>query len=128
MSLNSPSAERCYYCGEPATGVDHTVPQVLLRRLQDLGDEYVNNVLAHWNRRFTVPCCIGCNSLLGAEYHNSLRERKAALKRKPQRRFKKLLAIPSWTDSELGRLDPMLRNYVLSQLVQQEVVRRRLAY
>lgn len=119
---------RCYYCGDIASTVDHVVPQSMLRTLRDLGDEAVTAVLVRFGRRLTVPACRECNLVLSNSYQDTLAKRKAECKKRLRRRYKKLLRMPDWTDTELARLDGWMQDYVIRSLVHRDIIRRRLAY
>jgi len=115
----------CYYCGLPANSKDHAVPRAVMTTLADDPD-----ALRHimWNRRETVPCCRECNCLLGASVQDTLEQRKAFLKEKLRRRYRKFLAIPNWTDAELTEMRGGLRRYVVFGLKKKAVVIRRLRW
>lgn len=119
---------RCYYCGETADSVDHVVPQSMLRTLSTLEDEYTSAILARHGRRMTVPACIECNVLLGNKYFITLAERKAHLKQRLRVRYRKLLATPDWTDTELGRLGDRMQGYVIASVVKRDIVLKRIRY
>jgi hypothetical protein len=112
---------RCYYCGDPATSIDHVVPQSMLQTLRLLGDDEATAVLARHGRVMLVPCCRECNSILGNKYFDTLRKRKEHLKRRLRERNRKLLSMPPWTDRELGDLRGRLRDYVIASQVKREI-------
>jgi hypothetical protein len=118
----------CFYCGEPAETIDHVVPQSMIQDLRILDDEAVATALIHRNRVMEVDCCSDCNSRLGSTYSRNLDERRELLKGLLRRKHQRLLGMPEWTDSELGRLGPTLQRFILARLAEQAKVRRRLAY
>ncbi len=101
----------CYYCGMPADTIDHAVPQSILRMIDRIADPdiYRRMIL---RRRLTVPCCNECNSVIGPKYQKSLEERKKFLKSKLKRRYKKLLAMPDWTEREISEMGDHMRDYI----------------
>lgn len=119
---------RCYYCGEPAGTTDHVVPQSMLEALGVLGDGAVNDVLVRFGRRLTVPACLECNVVLNNSYQDTLAKRKAELKRRLKRRYKKILRTPDWTDRELSQLGERLQQAVIGAIVKRDVILRRLRY
>jgi hypothetical protein len=127
-SVDDVDLTRCYYCGEPATSIDHVIPQTMLRALATLEDEDVTAVLVRFNRRLTVPCCGECNSSLSNSYQDTLAKRKAELKRRMRRRYRRLLRMPEWSDRELSQLHGRLRDWVIASVVKREIILRRLAY
>lgn len=126
--LHTISPMVCYYCGEPAESTDHVVPQAILKSLRILDDEEVTRELVRRNRILMVDCCLDCNSRLGAIYSSNLEARRQVLKYKLRRKYRRLLAMPDWDDSDLGRLGPGLQEFVLIRLVKRDRIRRRLAY
>ena len=63
-----------------------------------------------------VPACKECNYILGNSLQNSLEARKAELKIRLKKRYKKLLEMPLWDDSELNELGPGLRKSIETAL------------
>lgn len=118
----------CYSCGEDATGIDHVVPQAMLQTLSMLEDAEVTAILVRFNRRLTVPCCGDCNSTLSNSYQDTLEKRKAELKRRLRRRFKKFIEMPDWTDRELSQLGYRLQQHVIGAVAKKEMILRRLRY
>lgn len=115
----------CYYCGMPATSVDHTVPRAIMYQLAD-EPQILHDLTVH--RRLLVPCCLECNSLLGSDFDDTLADRKSRLKAKLRNRYAKYLRIPDWTDSELGRLSRGFQGFVLRGLQIRDQTRRRLSW
>ena len=127
MGWNDDYEQPCYYCGMPATEIDHVVPQALLASIESIEDrEFTNEFLAH--RRLTVPCCRECNARLSDSYQETLTERKAYVKQKLRMKYAKLLTMPDWTDAELAGLGPTLRLSVQHALAARRLVRQRLAW
>lgn len=95
----------CYYCGLLADTKDHVRPQ-------SLGDRAAFFASSALPPDITVPACRECNCALGARFFRTLGDRKAWIKGRLRRRYRKLLQMPHWTDAELGRLSGMLRVHV----------------
>ena len=112
----------CYYCGDLATCDDHVYPVVALRSLYGLTD------LPPARLMVIVPACQECNGVLGDEVFPSLISRKNYLKKRLRRRHKRLLALPTWHPQELNDLGPGLREYVELGFLQQEHLKKRLAW
>ena len=72
----------CYYCGLPANGIDHVVPQKLLNGAMIAGDidSYTELIGRGRGRTLEVPSCQQCNSILGAGYDQTLADRKLGSK------------------------------------------------
>lgn len=122
-------APTCYYCGDPASDVEHVIPKAFIQHLRDLGDmELWNEIGWYSNRLKLVKSCRECNVLLGSKYFGTALERKAFVKKALRRRYKKLLTMPIWTDRELGQLDGQLQNFVIEGVIRKERLMRRLRF
>ena len=119
---------RCYYCGDPATTIDHVVPQSLLRRLEALGDPLVTASLVSRSRIMEVDCCRDCNCRLGNRYHATIGERREALKALLRKKHYRLLSGPLWTASEIYELGPGLQTYVRAMATKRAWIASRIAY
>ena len=104
---------RCYYCGVPATCMDHFPPIVLY----ETGGE-----------AWLIPSCTECNSILGSDFHYTLEQRKAHVKYQLEKRYKKVLAIPEWTDDELIDMEYALLQHIENSRLLREQVIDRLSY
>lgn len=118
----------CYYCGVPATSIDHVVPKSLLDDWRRLGDLENLRLATGRGRVLTVPSCQQCNSMLGGRYDATLADRKARLKARLRKRYARALAMPDWTPEELAALGPRLRAHIEAGLGLRDYVRRRLAW
>jgi hypothetical protein len=127
-TIVDPILEPCYYCGSPANTVDHVVPRSLLADLAALSDEAVTAVLVHPGRTMTVPACRECNCLLGSQYFSTLAARKAWLKERLRRRYRRVLQMPDWAEEELEELRYNLRVAIEASLARRDTVRQRLRW
>ncbi len=118
----------CYYCGLPATTVDHVIPQSLIKDLAILEDDYVTRQLYDRHRVREVDACRECNSALGAQYFDTLAKRKQWVQAWLRKRYKRVLVTPPWTDSELGQLSRRLQAHVIQSLDEKRVLLRRLGW
>ena len=112
---------RCAYCGDGATSIDH-VPPLLVRpllRAYQLQQRYPFQ---------TVPACRECRLALASCEWWTLTERRAAVHQFLRRKYRHVLEIPAWTDSDLAHLSPPLRGFVIKALHQQALLRARLAW
>ncbi len=119
---------QCYYCGMPANGIDHVVPQSLLevaKRMLDV-DSYLE--LTGRGRRLEVPACQQCNSILGNKYDQNLAMRKARAKERLKTKLRNDLGIPDWDEDEIQELGPTLRQVVLEGMVRKWVAQFRLRW
>lgn len=101
----------CIYCGNDATCKDHLLP------LLWTGRDY---------RRLTptVPACNECNVLLSDKVIPTIMDRAQYLAEKYRLRYKKLLAMPEWTDKDLEELGYHLQSNIRAA----EYKRRRIEF
>jgi hypothetical protein len=78
-------------------------------------------------RFYEVDCCKECNSGLNKQLW-TLKERKAYIGKWLQRRYKKLLKMPDWTEGELNNVSVDFRVRIESSLRLRDVVKRRLSW
>lgn len=109
----------CYYCGLPATDVDHIPPLTIRNRLADLG-------LTGRYAYHEVQSCHECNIALGSRALFTLPERKRYIKVWLRKRYQRLLRMPTWSDTEIAQIGYTLRTSLLSRLLASEVTRARL--
>ncbi len=125
--MTNESDNYCYYCGMPASAVDHVIPQSLLRMYDRIADPEIYDALVR-RRRLTVPCCHECNCLLGATIQKTIQKRKQYLKERLRRRYKKLLSMPDWTDSEIEEMGEKMQTYIWDGVNKKNDIRQRLAW
>ena len=101
----------CYYCGQRADSVDHVIPKSMLRQLAALGDAQITKTVLR-KRALKVWACRECNCLASDSFQDSLVERRNFVKAKLRKRYRKILAIPKWEESELEELGYVLRQHV----------------
>lgn len=112
----------CYYCGVPATAVDHTLPLIVYRELLAIGEP------PDKRRLIVVPSCHECNSLLGDNFFPSLASRKKYVKRRLRSRYRFILRIPKWQEYEIRALGRNLQDYVRQGHDERERLHQRLAW
>lgn len=97
-------AKACYYCGLPATGVDHVVPRVVKKMAQDLELDLKPSL---------VPCCKLCNSILGATWDISLLQRRRRAKRYFKTKFNQSLQNTRWSLREILEMGYNMQLHIL---------------
>lgn len=120
--------EPCYYCGIPATSLDHVIPVSMLAALEALGDDDAMAAIMGRFRYRVLPACRECNSVLGNKYFDTVGKRREYVKESMRRRYKSVLEMPDWSDSDLATLSPTLQQYVLQALAERTYVRKRIAW
>ncbi len=116
----------CYYCGLSTNEKDHVIPRNMLKMIKDLDIEIRNKIMG--KRILIIPSCRECNSLLSASYQNNLRKRKRELKRRLRKKYKKLLQIPSWSQYEIYKLGPTLKQVVQASCYHKKIIEERLKW
>jgi len=114
--------EICYYCGMPGNQIDHVIPRIILKSINE------TNVHIHDNRIEIVPCCHECNVLLGASFQSTLAERKHYLKVRLKYKYRSLLKIPEWIKAEIDVLGYTLKQDLLDTLNKKELLLLRLKW
>ena len=107
----------CHYCGAPASTKDHIIP---------IGYNYNQRPDRHRSKGGeTVDCCSECNSLLGAKALFSIQERAHEIAECLERRYKKELNAPIWSEEELEELGPTLQKQIKAkQFLRDEILER----
>jgi hypothetical protein len=123
-----PFIEPCYYCGLPATTVDHVIPVSMLADLSTLGDDEAFEALTSRFRKHLVPACRECNSILGNKYVDSLAKRREYVKKRLRTRYDRFLETPDWNDSELSQVSDMLQGYIVHSIAKRDLIRQRIAW
>ena len=118
----------CYYCGDPASTTDHTIPSSVLKSLRGFDEETRQAILKRLPRIVTVDACRSCNSVLGAIAYPTLEQRRQHIVRYLMRKYAKLLASPDWEEGELAELGPALKSAVISRQGAKEWVRQRVRH
>lgn len=111
----------CYYCGDPATTVDHVPPRCVRRMM--LADQRAFGQF----KFYELDCCKECNSALGKKLWTPA-ERKAYIGKWLQRRYRKILKMPDWSTAELAEISENLQKATLASLRLRDVVRRRVRW
>ncbi len=111
----------CYYCGAWADTEDHVPPRIDRQRLCDLG-------LVHPNDCHVVWACKECSCGLGSRSIWKLTDRRKFIARWLARRYRKELAAPDWSDSEIASLEPWLQRYIIHKQSIKEFVQRRVRH
>ena len=123
-----PETERCYYCGELATSVDHVIPRVMIDRLKATEDRWIKKVLYDKHKIKVVQSCHECNCVLGSKYFETLEKRKNYIKQRLRQRYKKILNIPNWEDWELAEMGPIMQIHINQGLKKKDRITARLGW
>ena len=111
----------CVYCGMPANSDDHVVPLAFYQAAMDCV------AMEHW--RFTlVPSCQECNATAGDRVFETITQKRRYIQERLKCRYKKILAIPEWTEDEINDLSPDLARYVRHGLKLKTIIWQRITY
>lgn len=111
----------CTYCGMIADSVDHVPPTTVRPTLIELK-------LVRQYPFTEVQACRECNVLLGRLALWTVASRRAYIKERLARRYRKYLSIPEWTDAELFALTDSMRESVEHGIAVKKVTLNRIAY
>lgn len=112
--------DRCFYCGEPATDLDHVIPQCMLRVKRRTKGRYQGDLV--------VPACRECNGLLGAALLPTLEDRFYYARVKLADRYRKVIAMPDWEQDELDDLGPGMKADVIRAVNAKKKIEARLGW
>lgn len=117
MKLNG--GERCVYCGYYADVRDHVIPWSF------------NNVRGKsrtYEEDNVVPACSECNLIAGDKVFEDLTAKRDHIQGRIAQKYRKLLAMPDWTDEEVNKLASKLRKYVKMQMNAKRFISARLRW
>jgi len=111
----------CYYCGQVANTIDHYPPRTVRSVITEykLNDKYPF---------CEVDCCRECNSILSDKSPWTLSGRKELIKTVLEKRYRKYLEMPDWTQHEMEKLGPGMQKFILHSLAIRNHIRQRLKY
>ena len=109
----------CTYCGIGANCLDHVIP-VSYKQIGRKGADY--------SKELVVPSCDECNNKLSNFYLPSIAERAEYLIGAYNKKYKKILSAPDWTEEEIRELGPTLRKTIQGTQNLKEVVLCRLIH
>jgi hypothetical protein len=110
----------CVYCGVRATCVDHFVPLSVVAMIADCLTQISGKVL--------VPACGECNSIASDRVFLTIAVKRRYIHARLRRKHRRLLAMPAWTDVELGELDYALQDFVRAGVERQRWLLARLGW
>lgn len=75
-----------------------------------------------------VPACVECNALAGSNVFWTFGEKSEFVRARIEARYRKVLAMPEWSDAELAELSGVTRQDVAGAVRLRRKVLRRLAW
>ena len=112
----------CIYCGARATTIDHFVPVSVVASVLSLGWD-INQ-----GSRYLVPSCGECNVLAGDNIFRSIGAKRRYIHTKIKHKYRRILALPPWSEDEIAELGYSLATAVRSGIAQKAYIEARLAW
>ena len=112
----------CYYCGDGADTLDHTIPVSFYSKLptrKGIKSRYTDLVPV-------VDCCLECNETLHNKLIIDVRGRASLIKERYIKKYKKLLNHVTWSDEDLNELGKNLQSYIIRDQILRENLKERL--
>jgi hypothetical protein len=110
----------CVYCGIRSTTIDHFVPLSVVNMISDAIDYIEGKVL--------LPACGECNSIAAANVFRTVAAKRRFIHERLQKRYRRVLDMPVWTETELGEMDYGLRDFIQKGLRHREWIEARLKW
>lgn len=110
----------CVYCGARATTVDHFAPVSVVASLLSLGIDM--------GGRFLVPACGECNSIASDGIFRSIGAKRRYIQRRLVIKYKRVLAIPDWSNEEIDQFGYVLGQSVRAGLAHRDFIRMRVRW
>lgn len=111
----------CVYCGDIASTVDHVPPTTIRERMSATDREDFEFVV--------VPACRECNcAILSGKPLYTVEDRTAFVKEALQRRHKRLLAMPDWSDDDLSEMSGSFASGLAGYQSYRDSVKARIAW
>lgn len=117
--------EPCFYCGMPATTVDHVTPRcyhwalALAKQATDPKAFAVE----------TIPACFECNMLAGRRLFLHKWAKKKYLKERRRKKYARILRMPDWSPTDIAGISGYaLRQAIIAGLERRDQLRRQIAW
>lgn len=111
----------CTYCGDTAQTIDHVIPVSFF-------DGKIVRSAALRGKGVRTYACSDCNCMLSNKYFESFRERCKYVNQGIERRFKRVLNMPVWTDEEFKELGKNIRSRLAEKLNLKALVLERIRW
>ena len=78
--------------------------------------------------KFLVPSCGECNGIASDRMFKTVAAKRRFIHQRLKQKYKRLLAMPAWTDAEKERLGWTLRSHIEAGMAQKSALEQRLAW
>jgi hypothetical protein len=110
----------CIYCGLRATTIDHFVPLSVVHMLMACEGAVTG--------KFLIPSCGECNAIASDRLFPSVAAKRRFIHERLRKKYRKVLAMPDWRESEQEESGWSLRTSVAAGMAQKSVLLQRLAW
>ena len=114
----------CYYCGDSADTLDHTIPVSFYSTIptrSGIKSKYSDPVPV-------VDCCLECNTTLHNKLVTDVRDRADLIQERYAKKYKKVLSLPRWNEEDIDELGKSLRSVIVRDQILQTSLKERLDY
>lgn len=111
--------EKCIYCGMSATTRDHFIPWSY---------NHSSSEKRTYNNDDVLPCCRECNILAGNKIFETLEEKRYFIHARIATKYKKVLAMPFWTEEEVNELSGKMKKTVVMSMKLKCLIEARLKW
>lgn len=103
------AGDECFYCRDVENLTwDHSIPV-----------SYVAELAPGIDQKLEIPvviACLSCNCTAGGKVFASAQGKRDYIAQQLRIQYRKLLAMPNWTQRQLDELGDLLRNDILSKI------------
>lgn len=111
---------KCFYCGLPASSVDHQPPLSVISSMVTAGEPF---------EAVRIPACLECNSLLSNYKTFTVAERFDLAKNKLRKKYRKELKIAgTWAEEDLAEFGRALRSMIKASMILGNEAQGRILY
>ena len=114
--------EKCMYCGVPSECIDHVPP---ISWVNSLGTHYFREKNIHL---YFIYACLECNSKLHDKSLFTIVDRKVYLVDAYNKKYKKLLKLPSWSNEDIKELSPNLQRGLKQKMRKKRFIEEKLKF
>ena len=79
-------------------------------------------------KTFTVPTCRECNQIASGSLFESVTEKLQYIKTVRAKRYRKIIAIPEWTDEEYEEIGDRMRTYIKACCAARDIIKAQVGW
>lgn len=108
--------ESCTYCNDIASVREHVIPA-----------SYFGFRTYDPSKQWVVPSCETCNLLAGSKMFFSIPEKATYILKRYKSKYRKVLALPYWSQDELSDVSYILRSSIEGSLMAKAILQRKIS-